>query len=400
MIKSILLLLPFFLLPTTFGQDGNITDLNGVDTITGNLPQITIIDGDVVYAGSDLDVFTLMGAATAYEDPGSLFYLSDSKTGVNYVLYKGAVAQDTVAGDGDSISFGYIDSSGVYSCLAYKNSIQTWQDDTITLSVHYWGTRSKALFARMSPIPIDARKGYIEEFYDSIDYYYSGLVYHLYFMAADVAGNAYLDWYGVSNLTLVSTPTFTADQGFTGNGLYVGLNTNYNPSTDANYKQDTCSHHVYSRTNNFDNKLLFGCSSGGNRIELTMATTGPVIRGRLHLTTTYTIESTSNYCTGLLSLRRVGATQYLYRNGIELKHEDDASTGIPNETIKLLYASSIGTGSTNQISFYCVGKIVNPLKLSQAVERYLDHLGTGVIASLDKTIDYNGTLNFAEYLKY
>jgi hypothetical protein len=98
MIKSILLLLPLFLLPTTFGQGGNITNLNGVDTVTGNLPQITIIDGDVVYVPTFYtpDIFWAIGR-NGLTMPDSL---GDNDVTITTPTFRGYTGTSLVSGGG------------------------------------------------------------------------------------------------------------------------------------------------------------------------------------------------------------------------------------------------------------------------------------------------------------
>jgi len=266
------------------------------------------------------------------------------------------------------------------SCFSQTNKIVTYNGKIVTyngkiVTYEYFNPLAKSLFIRMFPEPTTERKEWISEAFDSLEYYYQDSIIAMWMLAADNVDNSLLDWYSDTlDATAINNPYFAQDTGWL--SITAGyLDMNYNPSSDIRFKQDTISMHVYSHTNNFDNAALLGCSDG-NKVEIT-AVSNLSLRGRMNISTGSIDVFTSNI-TGLISLSRIGANQYLFRNGIQIDTEVDASTGVPNANIHLLNVT-FGVASTNIIQFYCIGIIRDPLKLFEIIERYIDHLGTGVI---------------------
>lgn len=65
-------------------------------------------------------------------------------------------------------------------------------------------------------------------------------------------------------ITNVNSTTFTAGEGFQGNGTTMYLDTNYNPSVDGvKYTLNSASFGAYSTTDINDNKTLIGTTSAG-----------------------------------------------------------------------------------------------------------------------------------------
>jgi hypothetical protein len=74
---------------------------------------------------------------------------------------------------------------------------------------------------------------------------------------------ALIDWIRLSQYTAVNSPTFTTDEGFTGDGTSAYIDTNFNPSTSGvNYTLDDASRyffpHAFSSTGRMDG------NTGGN----------------------------------------------------------------------------------------------------------------------------------------
>jgi len=103
-----------------------------------------------------------------------------------------------------------------------------------------------ALFARMSPTPSPSRKVYINRLISSL--VGAGVWSKLDMLqvyAADAQANALLNWVSTSyNASAVSSPTFTADRGFTGNGSSSYLDTGYNASLASGWTQNS---HTFGR---------------------------------------------------------------------------------------------------------------------------------------------------------
>jgi hypothetical protein len=60
---------------------------------------------------------------------------------------------------------------------------------------------------------------------------------------------ALIDWIRLSDYTAVNSPTFTADEGFTGNGTSSYIDTNFQPINGTNYAQNSAHFMVYCYAN-------------------------------------------------------------------------------------------------------------------------------------------------------
>lgn len=60
---------------------------------------------------------------------------------------------------------------------------------------------------------------------------------------------ALIDWIRLSDYTGINSPTFTTNQGFTGNGTSSYINTNFQPINGANYAQNSAHFMVYCYAN-------------------------------------------------------------------------------------------------------------------------------------------------------
>jgi len=112
-------------------------------------------------------------------------------------------------------------------------------------------TRTLTLLAAMTTQPDATRQGHINTLITSLSSIWTKLDV-LYVLAAHDNQAARLNWKNPGTLTaaLVSTPTFTTDRGYAGNGTSTALNTGYNPSTfsGTQFLQNTNHMSVWSGT--------------------------------------------------------------------------------------------------------------------------------------------------------
>jgi len=188
------------------------------------------------------------------------------------------------------------------------------------------------------------------------------------------------------NCTLVSTPAFAVDRGYTG-ATNKALNANYNLATDSTlFTQDDCSFGVYVRTNDqsaqvcgvikagaptyrsdlhprhTDNKAYYGCSSSGYD------------------------DSASTDSSGMWILSRISATQFIvYRNGSPVVTENDPSAALPSLIWHFLCYNGDGTlagFTTREIALGFIGKRMSATDVANFqtiwVDGYLDSIGAKV----------------------
>jgi hypothetical protein len=167
-------------------------------------------------------------------------------------------------------------------------------------------------------------------------------------------------------ITNVNSTTFTAGQGFTGNGTTMYLDTNYNPVVDGvKYLQDSSSFGSYFKTPLQSGKLqgvligLTGSYIYDNTISITAANND-------------NNDDSSNFTTNkdglIITTRDNSANKNIWIDGVESTDMARASNGVPNGNFYLLAwnlngtaisfgnqtisASFIGSGAIDQAQFY------------------------------------------------
>lgn len=190
---------------------------------------------------------------------------------------------------------------------------------------------------------------------------------------------------------IVSTVTFAAFEGFTGDGIGGYINTNYTPSTQGlRYTQDSASVFIYSRSNLTEQKIIVGGNNGSNAYHLYlipyMTATG-VLSARMHANTAYGSVTGNSNTLGLYTLSRISSTSLRYYRNATSNLSFNASTAvsIPSVPIAILANKLTTAGcdnfSTYQISFMGMGASLSATEVRQinnCIEFYMDDLGKGV----------------------
>ncbi|HTA82697.1 MAG TPA: hypothetical protein VK783_07190 [Bacteroidia bacterium] len=171
--------------------------------------------------------------------------------------------------------------------------------------------------------------------------------------------------------------TWTADYGYTGNGSSSYLNTNFNPSTAANYKTTNANYGIYSQSNaRFTSSVDIGATDGTNII-------GGQINRASNMGPEFYINSSVNdlvastsASTGLYSIVRTGSTaSALWVNGTSILTSTTSSTAIPSKNVYILGYNNNGTASnfsTRPISIGFLGSGgIYQAKLSLAINGFM-----------------------------
>jgi len=180
-------------------------------------------------------------------------------------------------------------------------------------------------------------------------------------------------------ITEVNSITWTAGQGYTGNGTNMYLNTNYNQSTNAvNYSRDNASVGVYNRTNINRTDCLVGInaftSQGtcicalGNQFYTHLNCNGTQNGGYLYDNT------------GLLSVKRTLSSSYLaYKNGVGVFFGSAFSSALVSQNYFVMASNTGGSPaeySTKQLALAFIGGgQIDPATLYAAVKKLKDALG-------------------------
>jgi hypothetical protein len=161
---------------------------------------------------------------------------------------------------------------------------------------------------------------------------------------------ALIDWKRLSDYTAVNSPTFTANQGFSGNGTTSYINSNFNPSIGGfNLSLNSISFGGYKYERNH--------SSGFFRCEMGALETTPTFDG-LHFNgnggirvNSFTPLTEQVINSGVFSLIRQNSTEFkLYKDSLKTASNTQVSTStiIPNLNLTILARNVAGT--INQFS--------------------------------------------------
>lgn len=179
-----------------------------------------------------------------------------------------------------------------------------------------------ALFARFTTPPTAARKGHINTLIKALK---SAGVWPkldaLYVFAAADAQSARQNWkQDAFNATVISSPTFTADRGFTTDGAASYIDTNFNPATAASPKfaQNDASIGLWSRTSEPRSSAGMWLS-GASGVTLNTRTAANLMTWRVNQSTTDASAAVVTDGSGWFSAGRSGAAATRgSRNGTQL----------------------------------------------------------------------------------
>lgn len=184
--------------------------------------------------------------------------------------------------------------------------------------------------------------------------------------------------------TAVNSPTFTADQGFTGNGTTSYVNLNYNPAiNNIVLSQNSASIGLYSRTNSAIAAYDIGNSTSSSSRFFSIASRwsdGNNYSGAFQNTETTTALANS---TGLFAqIRTASNAVSTSRNGVQINSGSNVSTSPTSVNVLCCCISSSGTPtyfSTRNISVAFIGSgEINILTFYNSIQTYMTSLGTQV----------------------
>lgn len=165
---------------------------------------------------------------------------------------------------------------------------------------------------------------------------------------------ALIDWINLSQYTAVNSPTFTSNQGFTGNGTSSYINTNYNPNTNnVNLTINSASIGFWQRSSSVaQNSVEIGTDDGTSRFQcLSRWSDSNTYMPMFTANFPFVSASTSNK---LFQNNRINSTTInQYVNGVKNgSNQSDTSNTIPNRNITVLArnASTIFGYSNRQLS--------------------------------------------------
>lgn len=225
-----------------------------------------------------------------------------------------------------------------------------------------YSAEATAYFAAMSSQPDDTRKAVIDAFITT-------LVSEGIWAKLDAAGivrahdaQAARLWLTdpARSATVVGSPTFTADRGYTGVPSTGYLDSGFNAAVDgSNYTQNDCCFGGYLTpgvgTDTAVTVYMMGSSSSTMR--LAPRAVSDTVRARIN-SASETVSAISAVATraGLTAAQRTGAAlTEVFRNGASVGTDTDASTALASASVHLLTANGSGTVIDNQMGFWWAG---------------------------------------------
>ncbi len=194
---------------------------------------------------------------------------------------------------------------------------------------------------------------------------------------------ALIDWINPEGdkASLINSPTFTKNEGFTGNGSNAYINTNYNPSVDGvKYSQNSASLGIYCRTNVQESIFDFGLSASSKTYGQLRNASGNYL---FRINDSSNLSGVNSDSRGMYILKRTGATaREAYKNKVSLGSDSASSSGVANLDFYVLSLNNNGspTGySTKQIAMFFAGSAnINVDTITDAFETAMDALGKGL----------------------
>jgi hypothetical protein len=171
--------------------------------------------------------------------------------------------------------------------------------------------------------------------------------------ATDGSSNfALIDWKRLSDYTAINSPTFTSNEGFTGNGTSSYIDSNYNPNTSGvNYTLNDASISIWNNTfvlNNF----ISGVSSNTFNC-LRMSTSSANVRINMDNNNFTPSVDLSDATKKLRQLNRTSATDATAFQDATSSTHLGVSVSVANENQLILRAS--GFYSSTQVAFFAMG---------------------------------------------
>jgi len=181
----------------------------------------------------------------------------------------------------------------------------------------------------------------------------------------------------------VNSTTFTAGQGFTGNGSTMYLDTNYNPNTQGvKYTMDDASFGVYSRTNSNSPSVEMGCLDGPTNTNYLGLREAGINYTKINTQGAFVINPVADSLALFANVRVDSGNSSPYKRGVTPGPTANLSFGVPNANFFILATNLNGVAagwSTRQLSLSFIGSgAINQLNFYNAVQTLGTALGWAV----------------------
>ena len=181
-------------------------------------------------------------------------------------------------------------------------------------------------------------------------------------------GFSLICWKRLVKMTAVNSPTFTANEGFTGNGTSSRINTGFTPDGSGNYKLNAASFGVFVKTQGTKNEYLAGAGNN-TRMRAVESSLNRINSGNMNSTFYFNVV-------GLSHLNKSSATNVqCIVNGVT-SNRTVTNEGLDDEFTFLDFTSG-GAGPSNaQISLGFIGGDLSSeaADFSTAVNTYISSI--------------------------
>jgi hypothetical protein len=256
---------------------------------------------------------------------------------------------------------------------------------TVVAEEEGYSTEYEAVLTAMTTDPSTTNKGYQNTMVEALvdgGYWARMDLFYVFATEVNTASESLINWIdpGTFNASLFNAPAWAAYEGYTGDGGYNFLESNYNPSSDnTHYALDDAGFGIYLRTNLADPTAVFGAKqTGTNQIHFSPYNAGgSTFRINTDSYTSTNAANTSGFWQGT---RTASNVVELYRNGGSVVTDNSTSTAIPNAELYIL-AHEVGASSTNQIAIFMLMDAFDDTEadeINDIIETYMDAIGKGV----------------------
>lgn len=241
-----------------------------------------------------------------------------------------------------------------------------------------YSAEASAYFARMSVQPDAARKALIDATIAALKV--AGTWQKrsaLYLVAAHDAQAGRLNLKADAwNLSAISSPSWTADRGYQGDGVGAYLDTGYNLSSGGGlYQQASANIAAWSLTSAISAGSLVGAFTGGTGTNINQRGTSDAYTARVNGAAA--IGTTNADGSGYYSANRDGTTVRSGRNGVTIVSGTQAADALVNMTLRLLTASG-STFRADRVAFAAFGGSLTEAEEAAeygAIRTYLQAIG-------------------------
>ena len=276
--------------------------------------------------------------------------------------------------------------------LTYGGDVVTYSGNVLTVEVAVYSTEYQAVYDSYTTKP-DAATATIwntcvESWVANGEWATKDIIY-VYAAHTNGAGEALINWKlpGTFDATAFLAPTFTADEGFLGNGSTQHINTGgWVPSVNGvNYIQNSASQIIYIRTDTEADGVHGINESVDNKNCLILpGNSQPKAYIKTNDNTAISFANTDG--SGMFINTRTAVTaSKLYRNKVLLINGANNSTGVPTNSPYALAYNDDGAAAgfrPDQVSLYAWGDGMTQTNVDNFTDPFeiaMDALGKGVI---------------------